>query len=184
VNGLVLCPALALEAFSQYRTARRIRFRWLWIALVPLGFVAYLFLNYKVTGDFFAFSQIQEEHWYKKLTPPWVGIRELWLRTLGENPIEGLHEFFYIILGIAGMIWCWLRTRPSYAMWVTGNLLLVTQHNFHSECAALHAHSLSIFHSRRTRLPRSAAASRLCHSLSLLSLALYAGRFARGIWAF
>ncbi|MGZ5503079.1 MAG: hypothetical protein ACXWGY_00315 [Chthoniobacterales bacterium] len=183
-NGLVLCPALALEAFSQYRATRRINFRWLWIAIVPLGFVAYLFLNYQVTGDFFAFSQIQHEHWYKKLTPPWIGIRDVWLRTLGENPIEGLHEFIYIIIGILGVIWCWLRTRPGYAMWVTGNFLLVTSTSF----------VLSVPRYTLTFFPLFILVARACRGrpllfagvtiFSLLSLGLYAGRFARGLWAF
>src|SRR5205085_1697764 len=144
----------------------------------------YLLLNYKVTGDFFAFAQIQQEHWYKKLTPPWVGIGDVWLRTLGENPIEGLHEFIYIVLAILGMIWCWLRTRPSYAMWVTGNLLLVTSTSF----------VLSVPRYTLTFFPLFILVARACRGrklllgiitiFSLLSLALYAARFARGLWAF
>ena len=72
VNGLVLGPALATEVFLQCWQTRRIDWRWLWLGLVPLGFLGYLWLNYEVTGDFFAFTKIMEEHWYKKFASPLV----------------------------------------------------------------------------------------------------------------
>ena len=75
VNGLILGPALATEVVLQYWQSRRINLRWLWLGLVPFGFLGYLWLNHEVTGDFFAFTKIMEEHWYKKFAPPWTGIR-------------------------------------------------------------------------------------------------------------
>src|SRR6185295_9838523 len=46
VNGLLLAPVLVVEALSQLNLKRRIDFRWLWIGIVPSGFLAYLWLNY------------------------------------------------------------------------------------------------------------------------------------------
>ena len=66
VNGLLLVPTLMMEGWLQYRQTRRIDWRWLWIATPCLGFLAYLFLNYRVTGDPFAFSPIMEVHWYQR----------------------------------------------------------------------------------------------------------------------
>ena len=99
VNGLMLGPTLLVEAWLQYRERRRIDWRWLWIGVVGFGFLGYLALNYHVTGDPFAFSQIMAEHWFKKFTPPWVGIYDVWLRIPGINLTEGLQEFVYIVLG-------------------------------------------------------------------------------------
>ncbi len=67
INGLILIPALATEVALQYRRTRRFNWRCFWIGLIPLGFLAYLCLNHHVTGDFFAFARIEQEHWYKKV---------------------------------------------------------------------------------------------------------------------
>lgn len=42
VNGLILGPALATEVILQYWQTRRINLRWLWLGLVPFGFLGYL----------------------------------------------------------------------------------------------------------------------------------------------
>src|SRR5687767_9154939 len=44
VNGLLLAPALAFEAWEQYRAGgRRLRAEWLWLLLAGAGFGVYLF---------------------------------------------------------------------------------------------------------------------------------------------
>jgi len=183
VNGLILMPALALEAFSQYRTARRINWRWLWIGIMPVGFIAYLLINYHVTGDFFAFSKIMEEHWFKKLKPPWIGIRDVWLR-IPDDVTEGLHEFFYIVLVFVCTIWCWWRSRPSYAIWMTCNWLLINSTSF---VLSVPRYALTLF--PIFILFAQASTGRRFWYLtlsvgSLLYLGHYAGRFVQGLWAF
>src|SRR5437773_9484952 len=56
-NGIILLPTLAVEAIHQWIITKRWNWRWLWIAIVPAGFAVYLFMNWKVTGDPFAFLQ-------------------------------------------------------------------------------------------------------------------------------
>lgn len=184
VNGLLLAPALALEAFAQYRNSRRINYRWLWIGVVPLGFAAYLWLNYKVTGDFFAFSKIMEEHWFKKFTSPWFAIRDVWRRVPEGKTLEGLHEFFFIVFGLVCTIWGWLRLRPSYALWMTCNWLLINSTAFVVSVPRYLIACFPIF----ILFARAGTSSRLWFAAltvsSLLFLALYAGRFAQGLWAF
>jgi Gpi18-like mannosyltransferase len=184
VNGLLLAPALAVEALSQLRAHRRLHWSWLWIALVPTGFLAYLALNYYVTGDFFAFATIQQEHWFKKFTPPWVGMREIWLRALGENPIEGLHEFFFVVLSLLCTIWSWIWLRPSYATWMTCNWLLINSTNFILSVPryTLPMFPIFILAARASRGRRVFFAG--VSIWSLLYLSFYAGRFVRGLWAF
>ncbi len=185
VNGLVLLPALAAEVALQYWQTRRINFRWLWLGLIPFGFLGYLWLNHEVTGDFFAFTKIMHEHWYKKFASPWFGIYDVYLRVKGGmNVNEGLNELIGIILVSLCMIWSWISLRASYSVWITFNWLLI--------CST--AYVLSVPRYALTLFPIFILFSRACTRRrfwfamltvwSLLYLALYTGRFAQGIWAF
>jgi len=184
VNGLILGPALATEVVVQYWQTRRISLRWLWLGLVPLGFLGYLWLNHEVTGDYFAFTRIMQEHWYKKFATPWFGIHDVWLRAWGMNVNEGLNELIAIGLITVCMIWSWFRLRPSYAVWITLNWLLINST----------AYVLSVPRYTLTLFPVFVLFARVTNGRSfwfamltvwsLLYLALYAGRFVQGLWAF
>ncbi len=184
VNGLLLLPVLAAEAFLQGRAAGRFSWCWLWIALVPAGFLVYLGVNYRVAGNAFAFSPIMEEVWFKKLTPPWIGIAEVWDRIDEVNSIEGTQEFLYILLTLGCTIWCWFRLRLSYSVWMTGNWLLFTSTSF---VLSVPRYALTLF-PIFLLLARAANGRRLVGQLlsvvSLLLMAFYATRFAVGLWAF
>jgi len=184
VNGLLLMPTLLVEAWLQFRQTRRIDWRWLWIAAPALGFGVYLFLNYRVTGDPFAFSPIMEEHWYKKLTSPWVGIHESWTRIFRFNLTEGLFEFIFIVFSFGCTVWCWLTLRPSYAVWMTLNWLLFTSTTF---VVSVPRYCLTLF-PIFIILARLAAArpliGRIVTVTSLFLLALFAMKFAHGTWSF
>jgi hypothetical protein len=184
VNGLLLVPTLLVEAFLQYRDTRRIDWRWLWIAAPTLGFLAYLFLNYRVTGDPFAFSPIMEEHWYKKILPPWVGIHNAWTRIFRFNLTEGLFEFIFIVFSFLCTVWCWVALRPSYAVWMTLNWLLITSTTFVVSvpryCLAL----FPIFIILARLASARPLAGRIITATSLFLLALFAMKFAHGTWAF
>lgn len=184
VNGLILCPALATEVMLRYWPARRINWRWLWLGLIPFGFLGYLWLNHEVTGDFFAFTGIMQKHWYKKLASPWFGVHDVWLRVLGENVNEGLNEFIAVMLTLGCTVWSWFRLRPSYSVWITLNWLLITSTAF---VLSVPRYTLTLFpvfilFSRVTTGRRFWFATLTVWSL--LYLALYSGRFAQGMWAF
>jgi len=184
VNGLLLVPTLLVEAWLQYRQTRRIDWRWLWIAATGLGFATYLFLNYRVTGDPFAFSPIMQEHWYKKLTVPWVGIRDVWLRIPSFNLTEGLHEFIFIVFSFLCTVWCWIKLRPSYAVWMTFNWLLINSTTY---VVSVPRYCLTLFPIFIIFARFAAArplAGRIMTAVSLLLLALFATKFAHGTWAF
>ncbi len=184
VNGLVLGPTLLVEAWLQYRQRRRLDWRWLWIGVVGFGFLGYLALNYRVTGNPFAFSQIMADHWYKKFTPPWVGIYDVWMRIPGINLTEGLQEFVYIVLGLVCTIWCWLRLRPTYAIWMTLNWLLITSTAFIVSVPRYSLTLFPIFILFARLAEKRPLAGALLSAASLLFLALYATKFAYGTWAF
>jgi hypothetical protein len=184
VNGLLLGPTLLMEAWLRYRVTRRIDWRWLWIGATGLGFAGYLFLNYRVTGDPFAFSPIMEEHWYKKMMPPWVGIRDVWLRIPGFNLTEGLHEFIFIVFSFLCTVWCWVKLRPTYAIWMTLNWLFINSTTYVVSVPRYCLTLFPIFILFARFAAKRPLAGRILTALSLLLLALFAMKFAHGTWAF
>ena len=184
INGLILIPALATEVALQYWRTRRLNWRWFWIGLIPLGFLAYLWLNHHVTGDFFAFARIEREHWNKRFAWPWFGVHDVWLRTLGLNINEGLNEFIAIMLISVCTIWSWLRLRPSYAVWITLNWLLINSTAF---VLSVPRYALALF-PIFILFSIACTGRRFWYAMltvwSLLYLALYTGRFAQDLWAF
>jgi hypothetical protein len=187
VNGLVLMPALAAEALVQWWPDRRWRWRWLAIAVVPLGFVGYLALNQVVYGDPIAFLAIQSDHWHKSLSPPWVGIGGVVQSIVNLPPDDALMlgwmELAFIGLGLVGTVVAALRFRPSWAVWMAGNWLLITSTSF---VLSVPRYTLVLFplfawFSLLTRSRRAAVGLGLA---SVLGLAYFACRFAAGQWAF
>ncbi|HEX8188597.1 MAG TPA: hypothetical protein VF586_09610, partial [Pyrinomonadaceae bacterium] len=112
INGALLLPALAFEAWDEYRGAgRRARAGWLWLLLVGAGFGVYLLINWWVLGDPRAFLKMQGEHWFKSPTWPWVGVKGAWHSAWGLAPSDaqmvGWQEFFFIVLGLGLTGWAW-----------------------------------------------------------------------------
>lgn len=185
-TGLVLIPALLIEAGHQYWTTRRVNWQWLCVAIVPLGFGGYLLLNLQVAGDPFAFLPIRKEFYYISLAPPWTGVREAigsLSRTPAQAQIVGVQECLFIALALASTIASWIKLRPIYSVWMTGNWLLFTSVSF---VASVPRYTLTMFPIffllailARRRLWRV-----IITVWSLLYLALFASLFAWGRWAF
>ncbi len=187
VNGLVLVPALAAEALLAWWPDRRWRWRWLGIAIVPLGFAGYLALNQAVYGDPLAFLAIQREHWFKSLSPPWVGIGGVITSILTRPPDDafmlGWMELGFIGLGLVATVVAALRFRPSWAVWMAGNWLLITSTSF---VLSVPRYTLVLFplFAWFALLTRSRWTAVGLGVASLLGFAYFAGRFAAGQWAF
>ncbi|HZJ37688.1 MAG TPA: hypothetical protein VFD18_00830, partial [Chthoniobacterales bacterium] len=184
VNGLVLIPTLFVEAWLQYSRTRKIDWRWLWIGATGLGFAVYLLLNYQVTGNPFTFQKIMEEHWYKKITSPWVGVYGVWGRIPYYNLTEGLHEFIFIVLSLICTIWSWIKLRPTYAVWMTLNWLLITGTAFVVSVPRYCLTFFPIFIIFARIAVKRPLIGQIISVVSLLLLALFATKFAHGTWAF
>src|SRR6266404_7943134 len=133
-NGIVLIPTLAMEAGYQFWKTKRWDWRWLWIALVPLGFAAYLFLNWRVTGDpFNAFHQ-RKPMFFTEFTWPWTGMHGAMNIMMEWKPTQaemiGTQEFVFGLLGLICVIASWIKLRPVYAMYMTGTWLLFVSVTF------------------------------------------------------
>jgi hypothetical protein len=189
INGLVLIPALAIEAWLQWRTHRRIERAWVGaIAAVALGFAIYLGLNLAVYGDPTAFSEIQRSHWFKELSPPWVGIEGMIDWTDSADPdnalMLGWMELLFTWIGLAATIATALWLRPTWAAWMAGNWLLIVSTGF---VMSVPRYSLVLF---GIMVWGAIAADRwrpvgwLLGAGSTAAMAYFAWRFATGQWAF
>lgn len=132
-NGLVLGPVLLVEAAYRYRNTRRWQWQWLFILLPGLGFGGYLLLNKYVTGDAFAFTSLMQQFFSKSLASPITGIDNA-LGSLSRAPSEaemiGMQEVLFIALGLVCTIVSWIKLRPAYSVWMTGNWLMFVSVSF------------------------------------------------------
>ena len=185
-TGIVLLPTLAVEAAHQFWITRRWNWRWLWIGIVPVGFSIYLLLNFQSSGDPFTFLRVRKGIFGIIPDWPWVGIQSAidnFRRVPNEAEMVGAQELYFVLLGLLCMIVSWIKLRPAYAVWITGNWLLFTCATF---IASAPRYSLPLF--PIFILFALLAANRFWNALitvwSLLYLALFASLFVRGWWAF
>jgi hypothetical protein len=191
INGLVLIPALAAEAYTQWLqrppAERRLRVEWLAIGLVAVGFGIYLVLNYAIYGSPFEFLRIQHEHWYKSLAAPWesIGAAFGWFRSTKPDYVlmYGVMELLFVAIGLAGTIFAALRFRPSWFVWMAGNMLLFVSTSF---LLSTPRYALTLFPIFVTLALASARTWALValSAVSIGGLAYFAGRFATGVWSF
>ena len=190
VNGLVLIPALAAEAWLAWDadSEHKIRAEWLAIGLVAVGFAGYLALNLAVYGDAFAFLRIQSEHWFKELAPPWDGINGVIHSITGSrNPIDAIKygwlELGFIALGLVGTVVAAFRFRPSWFVWMAGNWLLFTSTSF---VLSVPRYSLTLFplFAWLALLGRRPAVAVALTVVSMGLLGYFISEFAVGRWAF
>jgi len=191
VNGLILIPALAAEAFAQWLKRppkeRRLRVEWLAIGLVAVGFGVYLGLNQVVYGDPFAFLIPQRYHWYKYLSWPWDGIEGVvgWLDSSVPDQVlmQGAMEVLFIVIGLVGTVHAALRFRTSWFAWMAGNWLLFVSTSF---VMSTPRYSLTLFplYVSLAIASRRTAVLVLVSAVSIAGMIYFTGRFASGDWAF
>jgi hypothetical protein len=185
-NGIVLLPTLAVEAGHQWATIRRWRWQWLWIAVVPAGFAVYLFLNWRVSGNSFAFLPLRRELFHMTFSWPWNGIADSF-RNLRRDPNEaeivGTQEIIFTALGLVCTIASWLKFRPIYATWITGNWLLLVCVTF-IESMPRYALTMFPIFFLFALVSQNRLWSVVITVWSLLFFALFSSLFVRGWWVF
>ncbi|MEP6946437.1 MAG: hypothetical protein ABJA02_11010 [Acidobacteriota bacterium] len=187
VNGLILCAALPFELWTAWKREQRIKASWAWLGLIPLGFVAYLGINYFIFGDPFEFLTIQREHWQKYLANPITGVLGKFHAVLTDTRpaprMEILFEAVFIAIGFLGTALGWKHLRGSYRVWMVLSWLLFVSTSFILSVPryTLTMFPLFIVMAVSLRKPvRFAVAS----VISILFLALFTAQFAMGRWAF
>lgn len=95
--------------------------RCLSLLLIPLGFGLFLFLNYRLTGDWFRFLQYQQENWSQSMgwffnTAEYQTVYALNAAREGSETLYGLWlpNLVYLFGALALVIAAQKRLRPSY----------------------------------------------------------------------
>lgn len=186
-NGIIIIPTLAVEAGCQFWKTKRWDWRWLWIALVPLGFALYLLLNWHVTGDPFNAFRQRKPMFFTEFTWPWTGMHGAFNIMLEWKPTQaemiGTQEFVFALIGLICVIVSWFKLPPIYATWMTGNWLLFVSVTFLQSMPRYTLNMFPIF-----ILFGLLAENRFWRAVltiwSLLFFALFTILIMRGWWAF
>jgi hypothetical protein len=190
INGLILAPALVVEAFLQWRAdrERRLQLAWLAIAGVGIGFGVYLVVNLAVYGDPFAFSVIQREHWFKNVTWPWVGLEGTVAWLTDPNPdfafMNGGMELVFIWLGFVATVATTLWLRPTWAVWMAGNWILAVSTGFVLSVPRYSLPMFGIMVFAAMVAERWRVAGWILAASSAAAMAYFTWRFGAGKWAF
>lgn len=187
INGILLIPALAVEAYLQYRRTGRFERGWLWIGAIGIGLLVYLGINQAYFGSPFHFQDVQRTVWFRELQSP-VGTITRMLDSVGQiKPVdrqmviwqEMLFLGIGVVAGLAAMRW----SRPSYGVWILLNTLLFASTSWLQSTPryALTLFPIFLLLAQATRgQTRFLAAS----AVSFAMLAWFTTLFALGHWAF
>ena len=186
ITGVVLFPALIIEYWVQKRG--QMRFKEIgWLLLIPLCFSVYLIINYVTFGDAFAFLTIQKQHWFKELSPPWIGFLNslggIGWRSPSERMLVDYAEIIFSLLGLTTVIVGFLYLRISYNVYALLTWLLITSNSY---WLSIPRYTLTIF---PLFILLSLAGQRkeinyLITVISLIFFSLFLILFAQGRWAF
>lgn len=134
--GIILLPSLIVEFIKSKKGHSYI------IALVAIfiTFVStYLFINYAVFNDLFAFQKILENHWQKSFTLPWLGIIQSWRVAILSNTWDEYRIFVGLSEAVASTIaWIFVplaflkrfKIKTSWAIYYTLGVILFTSTGF------------------------------------------------------
>ncbi len=186
-NGILLLPALGADGLWEWWETHRFNWRWLWAGLIPLGFSVYLWVNYQVTGDPFAFLKLELSHWSDALVGLWNGVRVNFDVARDWDPSRaemiGTQVLFYLGIGLAGTIAAAFLLRPSYAVWMALNWLLFASQSWDISAPRYTLMMFPLF-ILFARLARRRIWDAAITVWSLLWLGFFVIEFVRGQWAF
>jgi Gpi18-like mannosyltransferase len=144
ITGLILIPSLLYEyLWQKSKSKSKLKSKYesknvkdaLFLCMIGFGFISYLLLNYIIWGNIFAFLEIQREHWFKHLAPPWEGLLgALWSiswRDPGGKVLVGGAELVFGLFGLAGIIYAIItKLRPSYTIYMLLTWLAVASTSY------------------------------------------------------
>jgi Gpi18-like mannosyltransferase len=181
--GIVLAPALAVEALQQWRDHGRSPLPGLAAAAAPVvGAGAYLAYWYERTGDALAPIHLQAQ-WQRQFSWPWTTLlhattdmfRYVGVQFGGYWAIDWL----IVVPVLAASVYAVFRYRPSYAIYLWGGLLLPLTYVFEPRpLMSMPRFVLPLFPAywaiaelaERLRLPRSAVLAASAVGLGLLTV--------------
>jgi Gpi18-like mannosyltransferase len=130
-NGVVLLPFFLIE----YLMAKKFKFKSLktdilWLFLIPLGFLFYLYLNYRVFGNPFEYMVSLRQDYWQYLTVPWHGLIRILEKFMVMKPadwiIEGGMAAFFWLFGLLVLLKSLKKLRLSYSVFGWFSFLLIS----------------------------------------------------------
>lgn len=187
INGMLLLPALAVEAYLQYRRTGRIDRGWLWIAAVGVGTLIYLAINQHYFGDPLHFQSVQKANWYKEIANPLTSISGMIEGMGGYKPGDRhmlvRQELLFLAIGLGASVLAWFRLRKSYAVWAFLNVLLFASTSW-IQSTPRYAITIFPIFLLLAQIKRATWFGMLISFWSLATLAWFTTMFALGRWAF
>lgn len=140
-TGLIVALALAVEAVHQTVERRRRRDRTSWrgalatlaprlaASALPLaGTAGYLLFWQLRYGDWFRPISLQKTWWQRDVVPPWLSLWHGLDQAARSGQIGGqgwaAFDFVLVAAGLVLGIWVAVRTRPVYAIYTWGSIVL------------------------------------------------------------
>jgi hypothetical protein len=126
--GIVLAPALVVEAFHQRSEARGSVLPGLGAAVaVGMGTLAYLAYWWAKVGDWLAPID-QQANWQRTFSSPWAtvvdGTRDAFRYLGNANGGYWLIDWLIVVPVVGASVFALLRYRPSYSVYLWGGLLI------------------------------------------------------------
>jgi Mannosyltransferase (PIG-V) len=126
--GIVLAPALVVEAFHQRAEGRGSVLPGLGAAVaVVLGTLAYLAYWWTKVGDWLAPIN-QQANWQRTVSSPWAtlvdGTRDAFRYLGNANGGYWLIDWLIVVPVVGASVFALLRYRPSYSVYLWGGLLI------------------------------------------------------------
>jgi hypothetical protein len=126
--GIVLAPALVVEAFHQRSEGRGSVLPGLGAAVaVGLGTLAYLAYWWAKVGDWLAPID-QQANWQRTFSSPWAtvvdGTRDAFRYLGNANGGYWLIDWLIVLPVVGASVFALLRYRPSYSVYLWGGLLI------------------------------------------------------------
>jgi hypothetical protein len=186
LTGIALIPLLLVEVWMARRHLRRVAEAALAVAIPAGGLIIYLLVNWLVLGDALAFVQVQREHWYHRLSAPWVGMLEALRGVAWRPPWEkitvGGSELVAGVSAYVTTALAFVRMRPGDAVYAATLTILMTFLPFWLSIPRylLAMYPLFLLLGR----VRSLIIQPVLTGLFLTALLVFSVAFARGYWAF
>jgi Gpi18-like mannosyltransferase len=122
IQGLVMIPTLLIEFWYQRKEISLKKS--LYLALVPLGFMFYLGINYYISGNPFEFLKIQRENYYHHNILPtthiWELLKSVWFDNRSDTKTmiyESRLIFLLLTTGLLGFYIKKIRISYSFYSW-------------------------------------------------------------------
>lgn len=186
INGIILIPALAVEAYVQYRKHGKLDRSWLWIAFIGVGTLVYLGINQHVFGNAFHFQDVQASEWHKNFQDPISSIQGMHDRLEAQTPALKqmlTQEFVFLAIGFAAAVLTFIYGRASYGVWVLLNMLLFASTSWIQSTPRYVLTLFPIF-LLLAMIGKRVWLSRLISAWSLMWMAWFTALFALNSWAF